>query len=165
MDTTTTANEYHTICGILVNRPIIDGSVIPYRDNLYRVRISDDYDTSINDIEGYGSISPLISWRNRRMQRPSGFNGAAVKLNLRDGFVWWQPPEHFPLPLSREEVSKMRYLVEYGFLTITVERIEDRKDAYGRSIVADYESVRSVEWDADITEYLPELILELAERI
>lgn len=68
-------------------------------------------DIGLEEFDFYGEIKPYTqNVYTGRSARPDGFNGAARKIDTRDGFVWWQPPAD--VLNSPETVETLRKLVQ-----------------------------------------------------
>jgi hypothetical protein len=115
------------------------------------------------DADGDGCVAMVKHdrWDNRAMPRPAGFNGAARKLSLRDGSVWWQPPVDV-LAMGTDAVRTLAQYVrdrlEYGYVGMIVEITGPNVDAYGRPIVMGAASI----WGCDsvIPEYVSDLVAD-----
>ena len=99
-----------------------DGDTIELPDGReLRLTIAPD-DCSTPDDWGdwYGNLSRFIEYRDTGgsiypRPRPDDFDGAARKINLRDGFVWWQPPADVTdRDALRAMKANLTNLYEYG---------------------------------------------------
>lgn len=93
----------------------------------YNVRIVPDHFTNINDdFDCYGQFE----WGQRDPytggpRRPDGFDGGALKLDTRDGPIWWQPFDGYhqmDRDAQRTARQQMQDLLEFGFVEVVVER-------------------------------------------
>jgi hypothetical protein len=76
-----------------------------------RAKLMPDYDSNLEDSgDWYGKLE--ASPRNSRA-RPAGFDGAARKIDTRNGPIWWQPPAD--LVSDRDNLAKLEKRVRGYF--------------------------------------------------
>jgi hypothetical protein len=154
-----------------------DGDTTVIDDNperVLRLRLVPDEGATINDYDSDGRVEWVrldTDWSPPRHQRPDSFSGRARVINTDYPYVlWWDPPGPeilgdqvwTPEEMRKEEV-RIRDLCEYGFVGAILELCEG-KDAYGKWIVRDTESLWGLEWDIDGS-YLAEVCSELYAEI
>lgn len=88
-----------------------------------RAKLVPDYDTLLEDNgDWFGAL--YHSPRNSR-SRPSECNGAARKIDTRDGAIWWQPPKdvgHDPVTLAAiEKRVRGYYREDWMYVGLVVE--------------------------------------------
>lgn len=103
--------------------------------------------------------------RQRHDTRPDGFDGAARKIGLRDGFLWWQPPAD---ALADPELlvslrDGLRDLAEFGFNCVVVELLDQSTDYYGRPVVRASRSYGGIEPFSDLVPAIRDLLGDLEE--
>lgn len=134
-----------------------DGRTIRFKVELDDTNPFDDYDC-------YGKIA----WvgRGYRENRPDGFDGNAEKLQAnRSDQVWWQPPADVKRtdPGFAKFRRQVTDLLEFGMCGYVLE-LCDGKDAYGRDIVVDVQSLWGIEPFAEDS-YRVEIIGELLSEM
>lgn len=145
-------------------------------DVTVRIKMGPDYHTQISDFDCYGKIEPVERnrWGAHEKDRPAGFDGAAEKLRLRDGELWWQPPLfdkedyrrwHTDSMWRRELRTQIVDILEFGFTEITVEILRGA-DAYNRPIVVDAWHLGGIEpyiKQDDLRDVLHDFMLDTCE--
>jgi hypothetical protein len=85
-----------------------------------RVRIEGDHDSKLSD---YGDSFGRVQ-ESRGRDRPEGFDGAARKIDSRQGPLWWQPPadvaKDAAVLASVEERVRGYYLEHWSFIGVVV---------------------------------------------
>lgn len=148
-----------------------DGSEVELADGrTLRLKLAPDECHSIMDGDD-GDWFGRLEWEGRPNDygyapRPSGMDGRARKISLRDGNVWWQPPadvtdEHLP---ALE--SDLRDILEYGYQGIIVELVENVTDSRGgdHRVVVDTASLWGIDAMADdecVASVVTDLIAEV----
>lgn len=111
-------------------------------------------------LEEYGDWYGRLKWGDyHHRQRPDGFDGAAEKISMRDGFLWWQPPEDVKSAPERREWIRERvqgyYLDHWIYVGLVVtlysapcpkcgERAEHQASLWGIESDADHSYIREV---------------------
>ncbi len=143
--------------------PSDEGTYRTASGQLFRVVAEPDYDVPLEDAEdSYGRVEYRDD-RDARRARPEGFDGAARKIDLRNGFLWWQPPADAiadPHLLGTMRAA-VRDIAEYGYKVATVELLAPEPDHYGRPIVVNAASVGGIEPFDEIGHLVRDLIGEL----
>lgn len=124
----------------------------------------DDCDMQVSEFVDYGRDYDI---NGCPLGRPDGFDGAAVKIRLRDGFVWAQPrfevwgltraAWHADADMRRQEIARARTLLEDGYVTVTVTMTDQAGDEVARA------SLSSIECDA-ASDYIGSITSELVEQ-
>lgn len=104
-----------------------DGTMVtidqPDQSRRITCEVTADPDCTINDFDCYG----LIGWGRKHPdtgheQRPTGFTGAAQKLDTRDGPIWWEPyREGHKVYNTPEDRRAVRDLLEFGFSYVVIQ--------------------------------------------
>lgn len=147
-----------------------DGDTLDLADgSTLRLRIDPDLDTTILDMDCYGTFAEVRrgAYSHHDAPRPRGFDGRARKLRFGRSYdaIWWQPhPDDLITDADRAaEAQRIIRLLEDGFVTVTVERCQGA-DAYGRPIVIAVASLGGIEACAD-EDYLAEIVSDLAHDL
>ena len=142
--------------------PSDEGTYRTASGQLFRVGTAPDDWTTLGDEDWYGRVEYRDD-RDARRARPEGFDGAARKIDLRNGFLWWQPPaDAIADPdLLRTMRAAVRDIAEYGYKVATVELLAPEPDHYGRPIVVNAASVGGIEPFDEIGHLVRDLIGEL----
>jgi hypothetical protein len=92
-----------------------------------KAQLTYDYCTSLDDFDCYGRVEHT-DWR--KVERPKGFDGNAVKIQAQREQYWWQPPLFDKAdrrrwaedPEWRRALTRQtRDVLEYGFSVVSVE--------------------------------------------
>ena len=142
--------------------PSDEGTYRTASGQLFRVTTEADEWTTVEDFDWYGTVV-FYADRDREKSRPEGFDGGARKIDLRTGFLWWQPPAH--ALADSEIIAELRQLIrdvaEYGYKRVTVETLDAEPDYYGRAVVRGGNSVGGIEPFDEIGSTVRDLIAEL----
>lgn len=119
------------------------------------LRIEVDDDCSINDYDCYGTTERYCHDYHDRAPRPSGFTGAARKIQMdRGSWIWWQPAPDFVSAKAwggsaddyadafRLHVETATDLLRYGFKQIGLELHEVIEDTLGN----DHDVIAAQQW-------------------
>lgn len=165
----TTTQEVTTMTDPDLSALTDDGDTVELDDGrTLRLRIEPDLDTDpfTDNPDFYGRIGHgAIDRDTGRERRPDGFDGAAHKLDVIDGRVWYQPPtgdyaiapEHYA-----EWLAFVSELYSYGCKIVTVELL-DGEDHYGRAIVRDAASLGGI--DSLDNGYVHDVVTDLVSEL
>ena len=132
---------------------------------LFRVSTEPDQWAYLRDAEDWYGKAEIIDSRAEQGNRPEGFDGAARKVDYRDGRFWWQPPAD--ALADPELLASMRRslvdLVDYGFKRVTVELLDPEPDYFGRFITRDRRSMGGLEPFDEIGPAVQELMGDIEE--
>jgi hypothetical protein len=140
---------------------------------MLRLKILPDENYSINEYDSDGKVSDAHRYADGNLdnggaQRPDGFDGGAVKIEVgQDSWAWWQPCKDavYPTPEDFEkDKRRVSNLCQYGFVGVRLEVCEG-EDAYHRPIVRQEASVWGEEWDCMENSYGQEIIGDLAAEL
>jgi hypothetical protein len=143
-----------------------ENTIVEYAGTRWRFRIEPDDYLSINDFEYYGRVAPVVSRYGEQKERPDGFDGGAEILTVGRGGdrYWWQPYDVTDAEDRRATRRLVCDILEYGFLSLCVERLRDQDDAYGRPVVDAYYAMGAIDpFPSD--DVLADLISELVPNI
>ncbi len=133
----------------------------------YVVEITYDDDASINDYDSDGSYEWIDPRWGRSSDRPAHMNGSAMKLDVMNGQVWWQPMDGYWHNLNpdeqRAERSRIADLISFGFVVVTVERQE--RCSMGHWHEMDSASLGGLEWNVSDSDYGQEVVNELLAEL
>lgn len=137
------------------------GGRIPLSDGGYLVvKVLDDMDTTPTDYEG------AIEW-DRGNRRPKSFNGAAVKIDTRNGPAWYQPPAGLTQEEHADHIRRIAayYLEQWGYVGVSVTR-------HSPPIVGPFggtmtDTVGASVWgiESDARDYIAEVARDLADGL
>lgn len=104
-----------------------DGPVAIYVEGVgtYTLTIDEDHDGDLFDGNhgDFGTLAEPSRSRHHdtgRMQRPSGFDGAARKLDTRRGPIWWQPPADEKGNAQLAERVRRWFAEDWSFVGVTL---------------------------------------------
>ena len=132
-----------------------------------RFREDQDADTTINDFDYLGKVSP-VGRHDYQPTRPDGFDGMAEKVSTQCDTFWWQPPDDLRKGWVTYEHKKelrqaVRDILNYGYQVFVVE-LRKGTDAYGNPIVIDYGCLGGIEpfmSDEDKGETVRDIVYEM----
>ena len=147
--TTTTVKTLRDLAAELADAEYGAPTTAEYEGATYRAKVEPDEDTSVFDNGDWAGEFAWVKtdrWTGRDETRPAGFDGAARKLSVGRSAdrIWWQPPACVPADKLDGFASTIVDLIEYGYVTVIVERL-DGTDAYGAPVVVDFASLGGID--------------------
>ena len=133
---------------------------------LFRVSTEPDQWGDLRDDEDwYGKVSLIDPRRDEQGNRPEGFDGAARKVDYREGRFWWQPPADVLADpdLLRAMRQSLVNLVDFGYKCVTVELLGPEPDYFGGFITRDCRSMGGLEPFDEIGPAVQELMGDIEE--
>lgn len=126
-----------------------DGDTLDLSDTQRLVlHVSVDEEASINDYDGDGKVSGAHDYHDNA-QRPDGFTGRAMKIQVDRGcWVWWEPYDdvmgytengetkwakwgQLPANVRMDNMRRIQNLLECGFMVVTLAMEELVNDSRG----------------------------------